>query len=240
MVVGANSDIGRAVVKRLLNRGDFVIALSRDTILLDKPEWNGAELKSLSFDFDAGHPVGSVFGDNLVGQDIHNLVYVAGHHKLQRLSRASDGDLERHLLLNVKGFIDFAKSFVSYRSSDEHGFRSIVGLASVAHRLGEAGLVSYSASKGAMVSAARSMAMEWAPKGVRVNTISPGWISGRRADSVANKIGSEGLARILSEYPLGFGMPDDVAAAACFLTDEASARWITGTDLVIDGGRSCR
>ncbi|MCE9781763.1 SDR family oxidoreductase, partial [Shewanella algae] len=65
----------------------------------------------------------------------------------------------------------------------------------------------------------------------------PGWVKTKHAEDVADDLGEAALEKLHNLYPLGLGKPEDVANACYFLSSEAS-RWVTGLDLVIDGGRS--
>jgi NAD(P)-dependent dehydrogenase (short-subunit alcohol dehydrogenase family) len=114
---------------------------------------------------------------------------------------------------------------------------SIVWLSSVASARGAAGYAAYAASKAGLEASARCLALELAPKGMRVNCIAPGMIETEMAASAAERISGEALAAHLKAYPLGAGQPADVAAAASFLLSEAS-RWVTGVTLPVDGGFS--
>jgi NAD(P)-dependent dehydrogenase (short-subunit alcohol dehydrogenase family) len=94
----------------------------------------------------------------------------------------------------------------------------------------------YSASKAAVVTHARSAALEYGPRGIRVNTVSPGLID---REGLA-EAWPEGVERWLRKAPLGrLGRPEDVADACVFLASPL-ASWVTGHDLVVDGGVSAR
>ncbi|MFG2460479.1 SDR family NAD(P)-dependent oxidoreductase [Streptomyces sp. NPDC048523] len=94
----------------------------------------------------------------------------------------------------------------------------------------------YSASKAAIVMHARSAALEYGPHGIRVNTVSPGLID---RDGLA-EAWPEGVERWVRKAPLGrLGRPEDVADACVFLASPL-ASWVTGHDLVVDGGVSAR
>ncbi|MFT7723391.1 MAG: SDR family oxidoreductase [Roseateles sp.] len=239
LVIGAASEIGAAICAVLAQRGDAIVAASRHPDLFGRgllPQSTGrydvhcdvADVESVKALFEACRPVG-----------LANLVYVAGHHQVAPLSVLSDGHLARHLDVNVQGVFDACRFFSSAKYSHAQAPRSVTLVASIAHRLGEAGLSAYAASKAAMVAAGRSMAVEFARKGIRVNTVSPGWIEGRKADQVRRALAPEEFARIAAQYPLGLGQAQDVADAVDFLSS-GKARWITGIDLVVDGGRTCR
>ena len=93
---------------------------------------------------------------------------------------------------------------------------------------------SYGASKAAMISWNKYCALEFAPKGIRVNSISPGMIDTPLIHNT--EISSEELINNMSKYPLGrYGRPEDIAWGAIYLLSDASI-WITGINLIIDGG----
>jgi len=116
---------------------------------------------------------------------------------------------------------------------------SIVLISSINSVVGNAGLSLYSATKGAMVAAVRSLSVELAGRNIRINCISPGFVKTEMFDSLYDKISPDQIARTISEYPLGIGTPEDIANACVFLISDAS-RWITGTNLIVDGGFTAR
>jgi NAD(P)-dependent dehydrogenase (short-subunit alcohol dehydrogenase family) len=79
------------------------------------------------------------------------------------------------------------------------------------------------------------MALELAPRKVRVNSVSPGFVKTPMTDASNSRMNKEQWDRIASMHPLGTGSPEDVARAAVFLLDPRNT-WVTGTDLIIDGG----
>ncbi len=114
------------------------------------------------------------------------------------------------------------------------GSGAIINMSSVAGLNGVPMLSTYAASKAAIISLSRTLAAEWAPHGVRVNALAPGWIA---TDLTRSFSASPDLsANLLSAVPSGrWGTVDDVTAAALFLAADAS-RFVTGQCLVIDGG----
>jgi NAD(P)-dependent dehydrogenase (short-subunit alcohol dehydrogenase family) len=108
----------------------------------------------------------------------------------------------------------------------------IVFVSSVVGSLGQAGQANYSASKAGLVGLARSLAREFASRGITVNLVAPGPIK----TDMLSAIGDEGMEAMSNMVPLGrIGDPDEVAAAIEFLTSEA-AGYITGASLAVDGG----
>ncbi len=112
--------------------------------------------------------------------------------------------------------------------------RSITFISSISSKLGGKGYSVYCASKGALDALARSLAVELAPA-VRVNSVLPGIVeTGMTKQYFTNP---EFLASVKATYPLGFGRPEDIADAVEFLSS-GRARWITGQEIVVDGGKS--
>ena len=117
----------------------------------------------------------------------------------------------------------------------DSGGGAIVNISSIDGLVGTLGMVSYSASKFAVTGMTRSAAIELGPLGIRVNSIHPGVIASPMVTEVPAEIQAR-LARLMAKQPIArMGEPEEVAALALFLaSDEAS--YITGTQVVIDGG----
>lgn len=112
---------------------------------------------------------------------------------------------------------------------------SIVFISSVMGIAGQAAKHSYCASKGAVDAAIRSLALEFAPKQIRVNSILPGVIKSPLANLLFSKLPQDVMSEIASKHPLGLGLTSDVANIAIFLLSDLSAH-ITGQNIVVDGG----
>jgi NAD(P)-dependent dehydrogenase (short-subunit alcohol dehydrogenase family) len=118
----------------------------------------------------------------------------------------------------------------------EKGTGSVINVASVAAYIASPGLTYYAAAKAALVNFTKTLAREWAPHGVRVNAIAPGFV-----ETEMNAVAREDPSfheSIRSQIPLGrWGTDQDVAGVARFLASDA-ASWMTGSVIVIDGGQT--
>ncbi len=151
------------------------------------------------------------------------------------LEEVSEEDFDRVLAVNVKSVYLTARALVPHFKGREAGV--ILNIASTAGVSPRPRLNWYNASKGWMITATRTMAVELAPHGVRVNALNP--VAGETPllKSFMGEDTPEMRAKFLSTIPLGrFSTPEDMGNAACFLcSDEASM--ITGVALEVDGGR---
>jgi NAD(P)-dependent dehydrogenase (short-subunit alcohol dehydrogenase family) len=136
--------------------------------------------------------------------------------------------------INVLAGMELARA-VTRRDAIDPAGGSILWIASVYAHVGAPGQIGYCATKGAITAAVRSMALELAPRKVRVNSVSPGFVKTPMTDASNSRMNKEQWDRIASMHPLGTGSPEDVARAAVFLLDPRNT-WVTGTDLIIDGG----
>lgn len=92
-------------------------------------------------------------------------------------------------------------------------------------------------SKHAIVGIMRALALELAPKNIRVNCVSPGMVKTDMSIKILESISEDNVSKIESMHPLGLGEPNDVAEAISFLLSDNS-KWITGVELPVDGGYS--
>ncbi len=134
----------------------------------------------------------------------------------------------------------FAPALLSQRLVKKNKIKeasSIVFISSIAASVASFGNISYMASKGAINSLSRGMALELASKQIRVNTVQPALIQTSLTDKALSE---EDLKNYLLKFPLGrFGKPEEVAYAVIYLLSDA-AQWVTGTSITIDGGVTLR
>lgn len=235
LVTGASSGIGRACAVTAARLGATIIAVARDRERLGETLAllpTGKHLIILS-DLSVLDSIGKVFESACAdGEKLHGLVHAAGIGPAIPIQAISARMMQDVMAINFFAFIKLTKYFTKKKYS---AGGSIVGVSSVSGSVGWQGGVLYGASKGAMDSAVRSLAIELHSKGFRVNSVVPSNIRTPMYDAMEQINDCESLKKILSKQPLGLGEPDDVAHAVAFLLSDA-AKFITGTNLVVDGG----
>ena len=219
VVTGASRGIGLAIAQRFLADGAKVLMHAR-----------GDGAGDLEKDADRAALFERV-RDELGGLDV--LVNNAGAQHFGALGDLSSGEIDRMLRVNVVAALDcMHRAATLMRMSS--GDRCIVNIASIRATRPGAGAAVYAATKAALVAATRAAAVEYGPAGIRVNAVSPGlvWREGLEREFEA------GVRSYEQQAPLRrIGRPEDVADACAMLASDA-ARWITGVDLVVDGGMS--
>jgi NAD(P)-dependent dehydrogenase (short-subunit alcohol dehydrogenase family) len=232
LITGAGSGIGAAIARRFASEGASVVVTGRrPEPLAALAEETGALVVGGDV-ADEAHPpaaVGAAF-ERFGRLDV--LVNNAG---------IGGDDWRRVLDVNLTGAHLFAKAALPHLA-ERRG--SVVNVSSVGAFVAHAGGgAAYSASKAGLVMLTKSLALDYGPRGVRVNAVCPGWIRTEMGDRSmdhlgdAHGIGREQAYELVSRYlPLRrVGEPEEVAAACLFLASR-EASFVTGTTLVVDGG----
>jgi NAD(P)-dependent dehydrogenase (short-subunit alcohol dehydrogenase family) len=237
VVTGASSGIGRAIAVELARHGAGVVLMGRDAARLGETEslLNGAPSRTVRIDLAASHELGAAT-QSLVRDvgPLYGLCHAAGLVDTRPLSASTVPVVQALLDINVIAGLELAR-IVCRRDVMTPDGGSILFISSVYGQVGMPGQVAYCATKGAIASAARAMAIELARRRIRVNTLSPGLVGTHMTETALGKLSSDQVEKLKSLHPLGIGEPVDVARAAVFLLAPAT-RWITGVDLPVDGG----
>jgi len=169
---------------------------------------------------------------------IHGLVNCAGISTTIPVKYVTPEKMEEFFRVNVYSAFNLARIVVKQNNMAEEG-GSIIFISSVMGTTGENGKSLYSSTKGSLISLAKSMAIELASRKIRINCISPGVVDTPMSQAAIYSRDANSLNRIRELHPLGIGNTEDVAYAAIFLLSDAS-RWITGTNLMVDGGYTAK
>lgn len=166
---------------------------------------------------------------------IDGLVNNAGIAGFGPVHEAELDDWERIMAVNVTGTFLASKSVLP--DMLKRGSGAIVNFGSVAGMVGIPTMSAYCAAKGAIVNLTRQMAADYSGKGIRVNAVSPGTVaSTEMGKSLLGDMSEELMAKRLQKYPIGrFGEPDDIADAVVFLLSD-QAKFVSGSNLAVDGG----
>ncbi|WP_183944579.1 SDR family NAD(P)-dependent oxidoreductase [Sphingomonas sp. BK580] len=237
LITGASSGIGRKLAVRLSQQHRLILngrdqdRLAETLKLCYQPE------RHLSFAYDLADV--DTLADSLATFLVKNGVVVGGlvhcAALLNVLPLRSITLSHAQSVMNVNMFAAMELTRVLLRKPVNHrALRAIVFISSIASQFGAKGFSAYCASKAALDGLMRALAIELAPH-VRVNSVLPGGVRTPMTDAMyADPAVSDRLTR---DYPLGVGLPSDIADAVQFLLSD-QARWITGHQLVVDGGRS--
>jgi len=145
---------------------------------------------------------------------------------------------EKLFSTNVISGFEIAKIMSKRNYLDNYG-ASFVFISSIMGILGQSGKVGYCSSKGALISGMKAMALELYSKNIRVNCVSPAIVETDMTKKLFENISEDSKNEISKMHPMGFGKPEDVANACIYLLSDAS-KWVTGTNLIVDGGYSAR
>jgi NAD(P)-dependent dehydrogenase (short-subunit alcohol dehydrogenase family) len=242
VVTGASSGIGRATALKLAAEGAAVALVALPGDDLDKAaaecRETGSAALAVPADVADPHQVITAFADAETLGPVDAVFSNAGISIVGPAVSMSDDDWLRQLHVNLSGSFYVVRE--AARRMVPRGSGAIVVTGSELGILGQQGYVGYTATKGGVLAMTRALAAELAPQGIRVNSISPGTTETPMlaAEFDASPDPARERAENESTIPLGrFGQPGDIAAAVAFLlSDEAG--YITGANLVVDGGRT--
>ena len=232
LITGATGGIGAGICKALLSHGanlaisgtsvskleNFASSLSREVDIM------AVDLSDTKTASKLVEDANSVLG----GLDI--LICNAGITRDKLAIRTTDEDCEEVMRINFMSLFAMNRSAIKIMSKQNNG--SIINMSSVVGVSGNPGQSIYCASKAAIIGMSKSLAAEYASRGIRVNSIAPGFIESPMTD----KLNEAQKNSILSNIPAGrMGTPDDIAAAVIYLASDESS-YVTGHTLHVNGG----
>lgn len=238
LVTGASSGIGANSVKLFSSLGADVILVGRNEEKLNSVSDDLSRGKSLIQVVDLSVPdliYHQIKTLPLEWLPIHGVLHASGTELVRPVQLIKSADFESLMSSSVKAALSIGRAISSKGVMSDGG--AFVLMSSVAAITGTSGLSLYSATKGAIEAMTRSLAVEFAPKSIRVNAITSGAVETPMHHRLITRMPQAALEDYESKHPLGFGQPSDISNLAAFLMSDAG-RWITGTSLIIDGGYS--
>ena len=245
LVTGGARGIGRAIVELFLQEGAEVAVLDCDRVggsrMVRELEQSGAG-SPWFLPCDLASPgelqgIPEAFSRRFERLDI--LVNNAGVEVEKPLEEQTLADWEHVVGVNLRGPFLLSQQLVPLFSRQGG---AIVNISSIHASFAFPGSIPYACSKAGMIALTRNLALELAPRRIRVNAICPGYIDTHLWDEYLHRLPNpEEVAQATADlHPLGRrGLPEDVAGAALFLCEDASS-FITGTQIVTDGGLTIR
>jgi 3-oxoacyl-[acyl-carrier protein] reductase len=235
LITGAAQGIGKSVALLLARNGaDIVVS----DINLEKAEETTKEIESIGPKAMAVKVDVANFKDveQMVEAILKNfgkidiLINNAGITRDKLILRMTEEDWDTVLNVNLKGTFNCMKAVTRHMAKQRSG--KIVSIASVVGEMGNAGQANYSASKAGVIGLTKTIAKEFAQRGINVNAIAPGYIETPMTEALPEKVKEE-LKRLIPMERLG--KPEDVAEAVLFLVSEESS-YMTGQVLNVNGG----
>ncbi len=234
LVTGGSRGIGRAIVERLAGAGMDVTftylgnEAAANEVISANP---GLKITAVKVDARDSGEVGQCV-EALVERvgKIDVLVNNAGVIRDNLLPMLEDDDLKAVFETNIEGVFHFCRAVVPFMMSKRYG--RIINISSVSAEKGGRGQTNYAASKGAINSFTKALAVEVGRRGIRVNAVAPGVIETEMSKDVRDLAGDEIISNIVLKR---YGLPSEIANAVWFLSSDL-ANYITGQVLSVDGG----
>ncbi len=237
IVTGGNSGLGYASAKKFCDNGfiTYIITINPENTK-EATDLLGENARVIKFDlgdFDGIPALVKRIQDEAGSIDV--LLNNAGINMKKDVLEVSNEEFERIIKINMTAVFSLSREVAKVMK--EQGKGSIVNISSMAAKYAIPGVIAYTASKTAIDGITRSMALDLAPHGIRVNNVAPGFITTPMTDKALNS-DLERKNRVLSRTPMGkMGEPRHVADAVYFLASD-EAEFITGQSLCVDGGNS--
>jgi 3-oxoacyl-[acyl-carrier protein] reductase len=234
LVTGGTRGIGHAIARRLLEGGHRVVLTGRDAATAEKVAAgldSGGRCRGVGLDVADFAGVQEVVGQ--VARDaggIDILVNNAGITRDDVLLRMKEEDWDAVLSTNLKGSFACARAVI--RGMVKKRWGRIVQVASIVGAMGNAGQANYVAAKAGMIGLTKTVAREYATRGITANAVAPGFIETDMTAALDAAVRDQLMAQIPMER---FGTVDEVAAAVAYLVSDEAA-YVTGQVLHVNGG----
>jgi NAD(P)-dependent dehydrogenase (short-subunit alcohol dehydrogenase family) len=227
LVTGGNKGIGKAIALRLAASGAQVTATGTDQSALDALKGTaGITPIALNLSDDA-----SIEAYLSKAPAIDILVNNAGINRHARVGDLDLDDFDDIMRINVRGAVALCKGLVPGMAA--RGWGRVVNVTSIFSTVAKSARASYATSKFALAGFTKALALDYASQGVLANAVAPGFIG---TEMTARMLGEKGIAEMTAQVPVGrLGTPEEVANLVAFLAS-AENSFITGQNILIDGG----
>lgn len=237
IITGASSGIGKKCAEIFAENGATLILIARNAERLLELKNKLSEKNHQIYAIDlANYSLIEPCIDDAVTKvgKINGFVHSAGFEITKPIKNMLVSDYENLFSVNTISAFEIARIISKKKNLPEEG-ASYVFIAALIGIIGRPALIGYGASKGALISGVKTMALELANKKIRANCISPGFIQTDMMEKLQEILTEDEINKLKSDYPLGLGMPEDIAYAAVYLLANES-KWMTGNNLIVDGG----
>lgn len=239
LITGGTSGIGRNLAIQASRIGAHIVIIGRDENKIKSilSEIGEHEHLAYSLDIRQYNNIELIIESavNKLGK-IDGFVHCAGIETTTPLRNMNNLSYETLFATNVISGFEIARILSKKKYCNPKG-ASYIFMSSVMGKLGEKGKVAYSASKAAILGGVKSMALELASKNIRCNSVLPGLVATEMSNKMFETLPEEAVNAIINKHPLGIGNPEDISNLCLYLLSDLS-KWITGSEIVIDGGYS--
>ncbi len=239
LVTGASSGIGRAVAIQAASLGASLILLGRndERLKITHNSLQGIGHEYYSIDITNYSQVEKIINSSVANSGyINGFVHSAGIEKIVPFKASTPQHFKEVFEINVFAGFEIARLLSQKKNVNPTG-ASHVFISSVNARLGDPCKIIYCSSKSALLAGVKAMALELSSKKIRCNCVLPGCVDTEMVKKIFETVPIEAKQEIINKHPLGIGQPEDVANLVCFLISDL-AKWITGSEYIIDGGYS--
>ena len=232
ILTGATGGIGNSILKKLVEQGANVLATGTNDDKLKNIKDKFPSVKVEKFDISKHDEIENFINKSyqILGNKIDVLINNAGITKDNLSIRMKNEEWNKVIDINLTSTFQLSKSTIKKMLKSKSG--KIINITSVVGHTGNVGQANYTASKAGVVAMSKSLALEYGKKNIKVNCVSPGFIS----TEMTNKINEDYKNALKSKIPLNkFGDPNDVANTVLFLCSDLSD-YITGETIHVNGG----
>lgn len=232
LITGASSGIGRATAIKCAGMGGRLVITGRNSVKLQETFNNltGENHCIIEGDLTEEKSLNNIIQDC---PELDGVVHCAGVVHPFPIGYINSEKINQTFKPNFYAAVELTNKLFKSKKINHHA--SLVFLSSISGQHPHKGGAMYAASKAAIEAFSKTIALEFASKAIRSNCLCPAMVKTAMFDTAAEGITEEAMEMHIKKYPLGVGYPEDIANAAVFLLSPAS-RWITGTNIVLDGG----